>query len=60
MVRQEKGRCPVFRPERGARNLLACTRVDEQPSIAVAAQQAGRFAVAGVRVFDVTSIVAAC
>jgi hypothetical protein len=48
MVRRKKGRGPVVRPENGTYKIFAWVRVDEQPSIAVAAQQAGQFAVAQV------------
>jgi len=48
MVRRKKGRGHVSRPKNGACKLRARVRVDEWPSIAVAAQSAGRFAVAQV------------
>jgi hypothetical protein len=48
MVRRKKGRGPVVHPENGASKILAWVRVDEQLSIAVAAQPAGQFAVAQV------------
>jgi hypothetical protein len=48
MVRREKGRGYVFRPKNVACKLRARVLVDEWPSIAVAAQSAGRFAVAQV------------
>jgi hypothetical protein len=48
MVRRQKGRGPVVRPESGTYKISAWVRVDESPSIAVAAQPAGQFAVAQV------------